>query len=130
MHTNKQESNMEEEMNQNQCECGENNCQCEEHNCSKECSVRGYDILALIFCIYPIAISIFGIDYHSADVMVQTGVKMLSFLAFPLISAIISLKKSDKCRTHGSIVFTAVFILLVVYSVILLVGFTDGGKLF
>ena len=49
---------MEEEMNQNQCECGENNCQCEEHNCSKECSVRGYDILALQFQFLGLTITV------------------------------------------------------------------------
>lgn len=121
---------MEEEMNQNQCQCGEDNCQCEAKDCAKECSVRGYDILALVFCICPITVSIFGIDYHNASGMLHEALKMLAFLAFPFVSAVLSLKKSDKCRTLGPIVFTTVFILAVVYAVILMVGIADGGKLF
>ncbi|MBP3846408.1 hypothetical protein J6I39_01525 [bacterium] len=127
---------MAEEMNQN-CDCAENNCQCEEQNCqcdskdcAKECSVRGYDVLALIFCICPIAVSIFRIDYQNPDNMLQLAFKMLVFLAFPFISAVLSLKKSDKCRTFGPIVFATVFILAVVYAVIMFLGISDGGKLF
>lgn len=104
----------------------EENCE----NCQKVISLVGYDLLALIFCVCPILTSIFAIDYHNANNIVQTAGKMFVFALFPLIISIIGLKNADKAKTISHVVFSIIFVLLVIYFVILLVGFADGGKLF
>lgn len=111
------------------------NCQnCEQ---ASDISLIGYDILALIFCAYPILTTIFTIDYHNPNNIVQTAGKMFLYALFPLIISMIGMKNankakkiSDKAFTISNSVFSVVFVLLVVYFVILLVGFADGGKLF
>ena len=99
-------------------------------NCEKSISLIGYDILALIFCICPILASIFTIDYHNPNNIVQTAGKMFIYALFPFIISVLGMKRADKAKTISNNVFSFVFVLLVVYFVILLVGFADGGKLF
>lgn len=113
----------------------EGNCEnCEQ---TSDISLIGYDICALVFCIFPIMTTIFTIDYHNPNNIVQTAGKMFLYALFPLIITMIGVKNankakkiSDKAFTISNSVFSFVFILLVVYFVILLVGFADGGKLF
>lgn len=103
---------------------------CTDEKCSKDNCLIGYDICALIFCVFPLLTSIFGIDYHNANNIVQSAFRMLVYSVFPLAITIISLKKSDKFKTISSAVFSFLFVLMLVYGVLLLIGFVDGGKLF
>ena len=125
----------EEEIMQNennQQENCEQNCEqkCEKECCTNGFSTVGYDICGLILCIYPILTTIFAIDYHDANEIVQTGLKMLLFCAIPFAIAKIGLKKSNVTKSLSSLLFSVIFVLIVVYAVILLIGIADGGQLF
>lgn len=99
-------------------------------NESNKFSTVGYDICGLIFCIYPIFTAIFGIDYHNADEILHTALKMLAYCALPFAIAKIGLNKKNIGRTLSPVLFSVVFVLIVIFAVILLIGFADGGKLF
>lgn len=103
---------------------------CAGRKCGNDDCLVCYDICALVFCIFPLLTSVFGIDYHDANSIVQTAFKMLVFSLFPLAVSLIGLKKSDKFRTISPAVFSFTFVLILVYAVILLIGLTDGGQLF
>ena len=110
----------------------EENMQCEncaDKNCNNNCLI-GYDLCALVFCFYPLVTSIFGIDYNNASVMLQTSFKMIIFALFPFAISIVGLKKSKTNKTISPAIFSLVFIIMLIYAVLILVGITDGGQLF
>lgn len=121
----------EEEIMQNENNQQEN-CEykCEKECCTNNFSTVGYDICGLIFCFYPILTTIFEIDYHDANEILRTALKMLVYCALPFVIAKIGMNKQNITKTLSPVLFSVVFVLIVIYSVILLIGFADGGKLF
>lgn len=98
---------------------------------SENCvSTLAYDICALVFCVCPLLITIFTIDYHNANIIVQSAGKMLAFSLFPFAIALIGIFNKDMKNETSHIALSAVFLLDIVYLMILLIGFLDGGKLF
>lgn len=113
----------EEEMNQ---------CQCEEHNCecAKKCTTAPYDICSIIFCIFPVLAELFTINFHEPTSIVKASVKALVLSLFPLAISIIGVKDKERENHTSHIALTAVIMIDVIYAMILLIGFLDGGKLF
>ena len=111
----------EEEMNQ---------CNCQECNCEKKHSTKPYDILAIIFCICPVLALLFTIDFHNATNIVQTACKAILLSIFPLVISVIGIKDTERENHTSHIANTTVILIDVIYAMILLIGFLDGGKLF
>lgn len=115
---------MSEENNQCQCE------QCSETNCCKSRTTFPYDLCAMIFCVCPVLTSLFTIDFHNPDSIVHTAIKAIAFSLFPLAISIIGIKDTERKNDSSHIALTVVILLEIVYAMILLIGFLDGGKLF
>ncbi len=97
---------------------------------AKHGTTIAYDICALVFCLCPLLTTIFGIDYHNANNIVQTAGKMFALSLFPLAIALIGIFNKKASNETSHIALATVFILEIIYLMILLIGFLDGGKLF
>jgi len=113
----------EEEMNQ--CNCEEHKCEC-----AKKLTTKPYDICAIIFCIFPVLAELFTINFHEPSTIVKASVKALVLSLFPLIISIIGMRDNERKNDTSHMAFTFVAMIDVIYLMILLIGFLDGGKLF
>lgn len=116
----------EEEMNQCQCE----ECQCEGNKVTERRTTTPYDICAIIFCIFPVLAELFTINFHDATNIVQTSIKALELSLFPLVIAIISAIEKERKNDTSHIALTVVIMIDIIYAMVLLFGFLEGGKLF
>ena len=107
-----------------------NQCNCQECACEKKRTTKPYDILAIIFCICPVLVMLFSIDYHNATTIVQTAGKAILLLIFPLVISIIGIKDTERENHTSHIANTVVCMIFIIYAVLLLIGLLDGGKLF
>ncbi len=125
---NKQEFTMSEE-EMNQCECQECQC-CEEQKTPKKRTTTPYDICAIIFCIFPVLAELFTINFHDASSILHQSLKALELSLFPLVIAIIGVCENERKNDTSHIALTFVIMIDIIYAMILLFGFLEGGKLF
>ena len=111
----------EEEMNQ---------CECEEHKCECKHTTFAYDLCAMIFCVCPVLTLLFTIDIHNADNMVQTALKGILLLIFPLAISLIGINEKERKNNSSHIALTMISMIYIIYAMVLLFGFLEGGKLF
>lgn len=116
----------EEEINQ----CHSQDGQCEECKCTKVRTTTPYDICAIIFCIFPVLTELFTINFHEPSSIIKTSVKALELSLFPLVISLIGVCENERKNDTSHIALTFVILTEVIYLMILLVGFLDGGKLF
>lgn len=108
----------------------EKQCNCEENKCECGHTTFAYDLCAIIFCICPVLALLFTIDFHNANNIVNTAIKALAFSLFPLAISLIGIKEKERKNDSSHIALTLVVIIDIIYAMILLFGFLEGGKLF